>query len=149
MKKIIRENLFEFNRGNDPLDILDIGYAGKIHKFFDDLGISRNNYIIKDKRIFFRTLDLYGYKNLVELPENLEIHGYLNLLNCISLLKLPNNLVVNNYLELGGCKKIISLPDSLIIDTYIYLNKNQTELISFLKNSKFKDQYKLNQVTYC
>ena len=132
------KQIFEFTRGGDPLDTLGIGYKGKIHKFFDDLGVDRDDYNIKDKQIKFTSiLNLENKTNLIELPDNLIVISSLNLKNCIKLIKLPNNLFILNYLSIQYCTKIVELPDDLDVGYKIFVNSYQTELIEWIKTSKF------------
>jgi len=160
--KLVKDNLFEFTRGNDPLNTLGIGYKAKIQKFFDDLGVNRDDYNIEDKQIIFKnTLDLIDCTSLVELPDNLFIIGDLDLIDCINLVKLPDNLTVGSclnldgcislkeipdnldvagYLSIEGCYKILKLPDNLQVISHIYVKENQFELVKWIKSSKFKDK---------
>ena len=140
---IVKQNLFEFTRNSDPLDTLGIGYAGKIHKFFDDLGVDRDDYNIKDKQITFYGAGLYLNEtdSLIELPDNIKTDGYLSLENCINLVKLPNNLYIGDNLYLTDCTKLVELPDDIVVKKLIYVSSKQTELINWINNSRFK--YKL------
>ena len=131
----------EFVRGGDPLDTLGIGYEAKIHKFFDDLEISRNNYtILEDRQITFRFLDLSHCTIVIELPDNLYIENDFYLMNCKNLIKLPNNLTVDNNLWLNSSDKIVELPDDLIVHGSIYIREEQKELRNWIENSKFANK---------
>jgi len=168
MNKLVKQNLFEFTRGSDPFNTLGIGYAAKIYKFFDDLGVDREIYTIEGKQIKFidslyldNNLSLvelpnnliFGWLvslknciNLVKLPEDIIIPGSLSLDGCTSLVELPHNLSVGTYLSLEGCTKIIQLPKNLQVKTKIYVNPEQTELIKWIKLSKFQNQLKINYI---
>ena len=156
------KQIFEFTRGDDPLDTLGIGYKAKIYKFFDDLGVHRNNYTIEGKQIkiidnlsFYNctsltklpdNLKIFGYLNLrncinlVKLPDNLYIGGWLNLFGCISLVKLPENLLISSWLNLKGCYNLLELPDNLTVRNKILVSPDQPELIKCILHSKFKKQ---------
>jgi hypothetical protein len=164
---LVKENLYEFTRGNDPLDTLNIGYAAKIHKFFDDLDIDRRDYTVEGKQIIFKdNLNLGGNSNLIKLPNNLKPEKSLFLSGCINLIELPDNLDVNDSLYLSGCTSLVKLPDNLTVGinlnlrnaniikelpndlwvgNYIHVNRNQKELIKWIKNSKFEHNLIINE----
>ena len=130
------KQIYEFTRGGDPFDTLGIGYKAKIHKFFDELDIERNLYIIENNNIIFmKGLKLIGNTNLIKLPDNLKINMYFNVNGCINLVELPNNLKINGYAEMQRCYSLVKLPDNLTI--YGSLNlKNSTNLVNLPKNLK-------------
>jgi hypothetical protein len=73
-----------------------------------------------------------------ELPANLTVNGRLYLDNS-PIRELPANLTVNGSLNLSNTQ-IRELPVNLVVNNYIYVNKGQTELINFIKQSKFENK---------
>jgi hypothetical protein len=137
MLMLVYENLNSFVRNQDPIKSLDLGYESRIHTFFRNLNISDKRYKIKEngKIIFHISLRLNG-ANITELPNNLMIKGNLYLYN-VPIKKLPENLKANHIAL--NYSLITELPDNLIVNS-ISVSKNQTELINWIKHSKFKDK---------
>jgi hypothetical protein len=123
--KIVKESLLEFHQTGDPLGSLDLGsYEAYINVFFDELGVSRDDYRVVGKETVFNTgLNLEDRKSLSELPENLSINGYLHLKGCSSLIKLPKVLNIRNDLILIGCISLIELPRGLNLNGDLSLSK--------------------------
>ena len=147
------KQIYEFTRGGDPLDTLDIEYADKIRKFFDNLGIDRDNYIIRNKQIITQgNLNLGERLNLVKLPDNLFAIN-LDLFGCINLVELPNNLIIDGYLNLFGCTGLTKLPEDLQINgngcIHVYGGtftdgKTQKELIEWIRSSKWSKKLQID-----
>jgi len=165
--KLVRESLLEFHQTGDPLGALNIcPYQAYIDAIFHGLNLQKESYkVINKKTVFsgnFSISELHS-KALTELPDNLTVYGDLNLYNCkalpalpnglnvigslylnrcISLSELPNDLKVGGILCLYKCKLTV-LPDNLKVGEAIWVGPNQTELIKFIMQSKFKDKLKL------
>jgi len=120
MKKLVRENITNFERGGDPYRKLSIGKATLIDKWFSNLGISSDEYTIdKDFNINVGGyLDLRG-TNITSLPNNLSIKRSLDL-ERTNITSLPNDLSVGMNLFLYGTK-ITSFPDNLSVEWSLYL----------------------------
>jgi hypothetical protein len=88
------------------------------------------------------SLDL-GNTQIRELPANLTIKVSLNLSNT-QIKELPANLTVNGYLWLDSTQ-IRELPANLTIGDNILVNRDQTELINFIKHSKFKNKLEIKE----
>ena len=80
--RFVNENTFQ--RGRSVKATLGLGKRALIKKWFDDLGISSDKYVINDDL----TIDYKNYldlrnTNISELPDNLTVHGslYLKYLN--------------------------------------------------------------------
>lgn len=58
-------------------------------------------------------LVLRSRTGLSNLPENLEVEGFLDLFGCTGLSKLPDNLKVGGNLNLAGCTDLTELPENL------------------------------------
>jgi hypothetical protein len=116
------KQVFEFVRNQNPIKSLGLGYEGKIRSFFKPLGISDDEYEIKEneKILLKYTLDLHS-TDITEIPDNLTIGGGLDLRNT----------------------QIIKLPDNLVVQFSIHVDRDQTKLIDFINNSKFKNQVKI------
>jgi hypothetical protein len=113
--KLVRENLNEFERGDNSLKNLGIGKTVMIEKWFNDFGISKNRYKIDDKFNIWHRGDLdLSWCEIKNLPDNLTVDGNLNLKNCPDIYVLPNNLHVYGDLYLCGTS-ITSLPDDLFV----------------------------------
>ena len=91
--KIDRKNI-SFQRGGDPYRKLGVGKAALIEKWFNDLGISSDEYTIdKDFNINIRK-GLYLWKTkITSLPDNLSVGGSLDLKGT-NITALPDNLSV-------------------------------------------------------
>jgi len=96
--KIVREHI-EFERGLEPKQALSLGKRALIKKWFDDLGISSNQYTIN--------ADLS-----IEVEGSLDFEG-------TQITSLPDNLSVGRGLWLKGTQ-ITSLPDNLSVRGMIY-----------------------------
>ena len=126
----------EFVRGGDPLETLGIGYKAKIHKFFDDIGVDRRDYILDNNNIYYaRNLNLTNC-NITELPENLTIRGNLNLNHNENFKNLPNNLHIKGDLDIRYTK-ITKFPEIISVASYIWLTKDQKELIQYLHENNW------------
>ena len=157
--KIDRKNI-SFQRGGDPYRKLGVGKAALIEKWFNDLGISSDEYTIdKDFNINVEgSLDLEG-TDITSLPNDLSVGGSLYLSE-IDIISLPNDLSVGgsldlwktkitslpNNLSIGGSlnlsrTKITSLPDNLSVGRNIWLNKDKKDKIYVPEYLKEKIQY--------
>jgi hypothetical protein len=161
MKKLVSESLNSFVRNQDPKQTLGLGYEGKIRTFFRSFNILDEDYEVKeDGEIVFNTNLYLNNTQIRELPANLTVKGYLNLRNTqirelpanltvngglylsyTQIRELPANLTVNGSLDISYTQ-ISELPANLIVNDNIYVNKAQTELIKFIKQSKFKNQFR-------
>ena len=122
-----------FERGRSVIATLGLGKRALIKKWFDDLGIDPNKYVINDDlSIDYKSyLDLEN-TNITKLPDNLTVHSFLDLSNT-NITKLPDNLTVKGYLNLTNTN-ITELPDNLIVNDSLYLsNTNITKLPDNLK----------------
>ena len=167
MVKLVKESLYEFKKGVDPLKAMGLGREGSIRKFFRNLNIPDENYIVTaDQIIFNRGLYLDGYTELIILPEGLTVGGYLylrsctkltslpegltvgmdlNLRGCTELISLPEGLTVGWSLDLKGCTKLTKLPKDLNVKHNIHVTGDQLELIDFIENSdEFKNKLKID-----
>ena len=142
MEKIVRENLYEFHKTGNPLKSLDLGYAAWVHSIFDACNIPRQKYCVENGRTyFFGNLYMWAYcPQVVELPSGLCTAGWLDLDKCTKLTELPRGMIIGSWLGLTGCTNIKELPDDLDVKRRILVNDDQTELIKFIKESKFKDK---------
>jgi hypothetical protein len=137
--KFVSESLNSFIRNQNPIKSLGLGYEGKIRSFFRQYNITDTWYKIKEDGsiIFNNNLDLRG-PDIVELPNNLTIHGWFYLVG-FNLSKLSDNLIVHDYLNISNTN-ITELPNNLIVDSEIFVYEEQKELIYFIEHSKFKNQ---------
>ena len=73
--KLVREHI-NFQRGLDPKAAMGIGTRAQIKKWFDDLNINTDNYVINpDLSIEYKeNLDLSGTQ-ITSLPDNLRVEG--------------------------------------------------------------------------
>ena len=76
------------------------------------------------------TMVLWFHKQVVDLVGRL----------ILNLIELPDDLNVSGYLYLKGCNSLKKLPNNLEIKGYIWINSNQEELINFIKQSEYKEQ---------
>ena len=95
---IVRENI-DFKRGMNSKESLGVGRRAEIHRFFDELNISREDYTINDN------LDIL-------LPGNLD-------LNDSQIRELPKGLKVGGSLYLRGTQ-IRELPPDLEVGGEIF-----------------------------
>jgi hypothetical protein len=111
--KLVREHI-NFQRGLDPKSAMGIGPKALIKKWFDDLNIPPEKYVINpDLSIDYKyDLDLRNTQ-ITSLPDNLAVNGSLDLRN-IQITSLPDNLTVKGSLWLNNTK-ITSLPDNLTV----------------------------------
>lgn len=109
---IVRESISNFVRGKGPKETLGLGSRVQIHQWFADLGIDRSHYEIGDDLSihFWKCLQLVR-SPITELPENLNIHGYLDLMGC-PIAKLPKGLKIEAWLDIRDTP-IKSLPPDL------------------------------------
>ena len=116
--KLVYESI-NFKRGLEPKHALSLGRRALIKKWFDDLDISPDRYVINpDLSIEVgRHLDLEGTK-ITSLPDNLSVGGDLYLRGT-NITSLPDNLSVGGSLYLRGTK-ITALPDNLSVGREIY-----------------------------
>jgi len=106
---------------------LDLGGCTKITSLPSGLKV-KNNF----SEFILGTLWLTN-TNITELPLDLEV-GYNIILNRTPIEKLPNNLIVHGSLNLGECKNITSLPTGLKIKYCLDLrNAKITKLPSDLE----------------
>jgi hypothetical protein len=91
--------------------------------------------------------DLYlTNSKLTELPDNLEVKGFLNLSDCTKLIKLPDNLKVKGYIDLSGCTELTKLPDNLEINSRLNLS-GCTKLTELPDNLEVKGYLNLSDCT--
>jgi hypothetical protein len=145
--KVVKESLFEFHKGNDPLDSLGLGpYTEWVHFIFDKCEVPRKNYRIEENKrtIFGHYLNLAGCHILEKLPNNLYVCGDLDLGYCINLEELPSGLIVDGDLNLYRCNKLSELPRDLKVEDYIFVNWDNDKLIQFIKKNKiFKNKLEI------
>jgi len=78
---------------------------------------------IRDGHPYFdKDLDLDGCTGLTDLPDNLEINGYLSLMDCTGLTRLSTGLKVGKSLYLNGCTGLTDLPAGLEIGGSLQLD---------------------------
>jgi hypothetical protein len=108
----------EFRQGGDPMDIMGIGYAGRVKAWFKKWQPDWKQYTIKDDntvtvhgRVVFRE-----YPNIDSIIPGLIIKrdgpfaGSLEISNT-NIKTLPDNLIIDDYLELSPeQKKVINIP---------------------------------------
>ena len=131
--RFVNENTFE--RGRSVKVTLGLGKRALIKKWFDDLGISSNEYVINDDFSIDYKSDLYlANTKITELPDNLTVNGYLYLTNT-NITKLPDNLTVKGSLDLENTN-ISELPDNLKVKDDIWISKDMklTYVPEHLKN---------------
>ena len=112
MVKLVKESLYEFKKGVDPLKAMGLGREGSIRKFFRDLNVPDKDYVVTADQIIFNRNLFLG--------------------NCTSLGSLPEGLKVGHWLSLEGCTSLGSLPEDLTVTKYIFVNKDQLKLIDFI-----------------
>jgi len=114
----VYENM-RFERGQDPKDAMGIGERVLIKKWFDDLGVSPDDYTIDGKlNIEIRESLNLRYTQITSLPDNLSVGKSLFLENT-QITSLPDNLSVGKSLNLKNTQ-ITSLPDNLSVGGEIY-----------------------------
>jgi hypothetical protein len=144
-----------FQRGLDPKEAMGIGPKALIKKWFDDLDIPPEKYVINtDLSIDYKYgLDLentpitslpdnlrvngslwLNNTQITSLPDNLRVNGSLWLTNT-PITSLPDNLTVKGYLDLSNTP-ITNLPDNLRVKGNLYLNN--TKITSLPDNLRFK-----------
>jgi len=157
LRDLTRENYFlsfteflnekdelNFTRNQNPIKSLGLGYEESIRNFFRQYNIPDEIYNIKENSeiVFNEDLDLETTQ-ISKLPDNLTINGWLFLKNTLINI-LPTNLTINGTLDLRGTQ-ITKLPNDLIVNI-IWVNKDQIELIKFIKNSKFKFDLRIDKI---
>jgi len=139
--KLVKESLHEFVRGVGPKESLGLGRIGSIRKFFRNLDINDNEYIITEDQIIFKGyLDLCA-TDITELPEGLSIGGYLSLRKT-PIIELPEKISVEGSLNLSGTN-ITKLPESLNVKLNIYIDDSQTQLKNYIESSKFANKLRI------
>ena len=109
--KFVNENTFQ--RGRSVKATFGLGKRALIKKWFDDLGISSDKYVINDDFSINYKSDLYlPNTKITELPDNLIVHGYLYLTNT-NITKLPDNLKVKGNILITIDMKLSYVPKYL------------------------------------
>ena len=77
--KLVKESLYEFYRGEDPLKAMGIGKRAKIEQWLKSVGVKPKDYTIDDNLhvTIKRDLDLYDDKTIDWLPDNLNVGRYI------------------------------------------------------------------------
>ena len=116
--KLVYESI-NFKRGLEPKHALSLGRRALIKKWFDDLDISPDEYVINpDLSIEVgRHLDLEGTQ-ITSLPDNLSVGRDL-WLEDTKITSLPDNLSVGGWLDIRRTN-ITSLPDNLKVGGTIF-----------------------------
>ena len=127
--KLVYESLNEFGKGKDPLSTLNIGREGSIRKFFRDLDVPDEDYNITENAVIFGNLNLSN-TDITEFPDENYIIDDLILEDCADLIKLPNDLQVSGWICLTGCIKLTEIPEELKVHTDLNLDEciNLTKL---------------------
>ena len=116
--QFVYENI-EFERGLEPKQALSLGRRALIKKWFDDLDISPDRYVINPDLSIEVGGSLYlEDTNITSLPNNLSVEADLYLRGT-NITSLPDNLSVGGWLDLEGTN-ITSLPDNLSVGGTIY-----------------------------
>ena len=98
---IVRESI-NFVRGKSSKSSLGVGRRVEIHRFFDELNISREDYTIDDNfGIYFRGSLFLADSQIRELPAGLVVGGYLDLMGS-QIRELPAELKVGGNLYMRG-----------------------------------------------
>jgi hypothetical protein len=121
LDNFLKESI-EFERGIEPKDAMKIGKKAQIEKWFNDRGISPNDYEILDDLsvIIDRDLDLYHRKNVTYFPtNNMTIKGCLDL-DGTDVSELPDILIVRDWMDIRHTSiktlpKGLSVGDDLVI----------------------------------
>jgi hypothetical protein len=108
------------------LNLLDIAEVSAIN---EKEWIDKNFQFKNGKIVFPRHLSLIGYVEFTSLPENLEVLGFLNLMNCKGLTSLPKGLKVGESLGLAGCTGLTSLPKDLSVFINLWLSEDLNEQV--------------------
>ena len=74
----------------------------------------------KEELIVKGDLDL-SETNIKELPQGLQVKGYLHLNDCTSLKELPKGLEVGQNLYLRGCVRLGKLPQGLKVGGHLWI----------------------------
>jgi Leucine-rich repeat (LRR) protein len=121
--------LEHFQRGLDPKSAMGIGSRALIKKWFDNLNIPPEDYVINpDLSIDYESyLDLSNTP-ITSLPDNLTVDGDLDLSNT-KITNLPDNLRVNGGLYLSNTK-ITNLPDNLKVEGDLYIHKTNLKSVN-------------------
>lgn len=100
---------------------LDIGKPGFIRirdkLYFQgnlDLNGSEIRELPKDFNVVMGNLNLANTKRLKQLPENLEVHGFINLRDS-NIESIPSSLISHGNLILDNTSKLHTLPDCLTV----------------------------------
>ena len=90
---IVRESI-NFERGIEPKHTMRIGKYALIKKWFDDLNIPEDEYVINSDFSISVVGSLYlSNTNITSLPDNLSVGGSLDL-SYTNITSLPDNLSV-------------------------------------------------------
>ena len=109
--RFVNENTFQ--RGRSVKATLGLGKRALIKKWFDDLGIDPNKYVINDDLgIDYKNNLFLNNTNITKLPDNLTVHGYLDLTNT-NITKLPDNLTVKDDIWISKHMKLTYVPKHL------------------------------------
>ena len=124
-----------FERGRSVKVTLGLGKRVLIKKWFDDLGISSNAYVINDDfSIDYNSWLNLENTNITKLPNNLTVNGWLDLRNT-NITELPDNLTIHHSLFLDNTK-ITKLPDNLKVkgNILITIDMKLSYVPKYLKN---------------
>jgi len=103
------------------------------HEEFIKTYLQNKNWHITDGVLYIKSGLQLSSINISELPENLNISGFLNLYET-NITILPKNLIVRGYLYLYGTK-IKTLPEKLSVGVSLYLSGSNI--------TKIPDDFKL------
>lgn len=141
--KIIAESMrakrvYEFLKTGDVKSSLGVGRVAEIRDLFRSVGIPDESYVITDTEVKFgMSLDLSRLP-VTELPEGLIVWGSLYL-GGTGITELPEKLNIRGTLDLRATL-VTKLPEGLIVGDDIYINKDQTQLKTYIESSKFKNK---------
>ena len=115
---IVRESI-NFVRGKSSKSSLGVGRRVEIHRFFDELNISREDYTIDDDlNIHFKESLYLNGAQIEKLPDNLKVGWGLHLRGT-QIAELPAGLEVEGSLYLTG-SQIRELPPDLEVGGEIF-----------------------------
>jgi hypothetical protein len=106
----------EFRQGGDPMDIMGLGYAGRVKAWFKKWQPDWKQYTINDDN----TVTVYGRVVFREYP---------NIDSIIPGLIIKRDAPFPGSLEISNTN-IKTLPDDLIIDDYLELSPEQKKVIN-------------------
>jgi len=115
---VTTKHVFDVYREFYPWDIFPWLYEGQT-----EYGISldfKNTNIthLPDNMVVHGDLNLDG-THIARLPDNLTVRGYLGLYGNTELTELPRGLTVDQFINIRGCN-IVDLPDDLYVGGCIY-----------------------------